>query len=614
LSTSARSIVTAAARRVFSQRAATGRAWFGPTLQGYTRIGQCLTLVAISAHVEAAQAPSGPAERFEIFPIDQPDFSGSLILSLHAADQESIDLRWVKSNLTLDISNAAHYVDPRSFAERYLKPLPESQRQMLCEKISLAVSKQTDPDLSAYRPLLAVRAVLRRPLTPPASIEGLHIGAHLDVFAQIDSQTVYLRGWLLHADGPVARIILTAPDGQEMELADSIFPVRRLDIEKAFAQPPFDGKQYGYGFIACVSLPRPCPAVFGWTFYFSDSAANECEINLNPATTDLHEIRNEILHDIGHRSLSGDLLMVNHLHPALQRVQNRHNGQLEIATTRQYGTPPSSPIASIIIPLYRRYAFMHYQMAQFASDPEMHQVELIYVLDSPEQSLEMVYFAIEIFAIYRVPFKVVFLKTNAGYSKANNFGASYATAPLLLLLNSDVLPAAAGWLGKMVKFYSQTPGIGALGPKLLYEDETLQHAGMYFEMSKIEQLWLNKHYYKGLHRLLPAAAENRPVPAVTGAAMMIARDLFNDLGGLSGDFVHGDFEDSDFCIRLSARGLTHWYLADVELFHLEGQSYPSEVRQYASAYNRWLHTQMWGTAISEIMRQPDFAETSEEIL
>ena len=253
-------------------------------------------------------------------------------------------------------------------------------------------------------------------------------------------------------------------------------------------------------------------------------------------------------------------------------------------------------------------------MAQFAGDPEMRQAEVIYVLDSPEQTLDLVHYAIEVYAIYRVPFKIVFLKHNAGYSQANNIGASYATAPLLLLLNSDVLPAAPGWLGKMVKFYSQTPNIGALGPKLLYEDETLQHAGMFFEIGPTEQLWLNKHYYKGLHRFLPAASRNRPVPAVTGAALMIARDLFNEVGGLSGDFVHGDFEDSDLCLRLSARGLTHWYLADVELFHLEGQSYPSELRQFASAYNRWLHTQMWGSAISDLMRQPAFADSSEDII
>jgi GT2 family glycosyltransferase len=83
--------------------------------------------------------------------------------------------------------------------------------------------------------------------------------------------------------------------------------------------------------------------------------------------------------------------------------------------------------------------------------------------------------------------------------------------------------------------------------------------------------------------------------------MLVDRDLYEQLGGLSDAYVEGGYEDSDFCIRLIEAGRHNWYMADVELFHLEAQSYPIDVR-VADVYNGWLHTHIWDARIEEIMR------------
>ena len=106
---------------------------------------------------------------------------------------------------------------------------------------------------------------------------------------------------------------------------------------------------------------------------------------------------------------------------------------------------------------------------------------------------------------------------NVGFSGANNAGAQIARGRLLLLLNSDVLPDRRGWLSEMVEFIDRSPNIGAVAPKLLFEDDSIQHAGLYFERPDGEGLWSNEHYFKGLHRSLPAACTARAVPAVTAA-------------------------------------------------------------------------------------------------
>jgi GT2 family glycosyltransferase len=130
-------------------------------------------------------------------------------------------------------------------------------------------------------------------------------------------------------------------------------------------------------------------------------------------------------------------------------------------------------------------------------------------------------------------------------------------------------------------------------------------------------VWENVHYFKGLHRDLPAANVARPVPAVTAACLLIDRALFADLGGLRGRYVQGDYEDSDLCLRLLSRGLENWYVPEVELYHLEGQSYPSPARMLNWRYNSWLQTHEWGDVIAEIedgdravaVRQPTGQET-----
>jgi hypothetical protein len=83
--------------------------------------------------------------------------------------------------------------------------------------------------------------------------------------------------------------------------------------------------------------------------------------------------------------------------------------------------------------------------------------------------------------------------------------------------------------------------------------------------------------------------------------MLVDRGLFKEVGGFSGGYVRGDYEDSDFCIRLVEAGRQNWYVADVALYHLEGQSYESGARVLAARYNAWLHTHVWGARIAGLM-------------
>jgi GT2 family glycosyltransferase len=89
---------------------------------------------------------------------------------------------------------------------------------------------------------------------------------------------------------------------------------------------------------------------------------------------------------------------------------------------------------------------------------------------------------------------------------------------------------------------------------------------------------------------------------VTGACLLLATDLWHEVGGLCGGFVQGDYEDSDLCLRLLQRGRRNYYVPSAELHHLEGQSYPDELRRAVGRYNTWLQTHLWDDQVRSAMR------------
>lgn len=267
-----------------------------------------------------------------------------------------------------------------------------------------------------------------------------------------------------------------------------------------------------------------------------------------------------------------------------------------------YGEIPSSPKVSVIVPLYGRVDFMRYQISVFANDQWFREsVELIYVLDDPSKIDEVTTFTRDLYPIFRVPFKLITYDENYGYAIANNIGARFSRAPKLLLLNSDVIPVEAGWLEKMAKEYDGYDDIGALGVKLLFADGAVQHAGMTFEMSEEFGMWLNEHPGKGLPDM-DMDESTREILAVTAASLMVDRKLYDSVDGLSENYILGDFEDSDLCLKLIEKGRKNRYMPSVSLYHLERQSQnlfsDSSWKTKVTLYNCWQHDRRWGEFIS----------------
>ena len=159
--------------------------------------------------------------------------------------------------------------------------------------------------------------------------------------------------------------------------------------------------------------------------------------------------------------------------------------------------------------------------------------------------------------------------TGFNYSALNNFGARFAQGEYLLLLNNDTEVITPRWLEEMVMF-AQQQRIGCVGAKLLYPDDTIQHAGLGFGY-----LTLAAHMHKNfpvanpgyMGRLIYA----HDVYGVTGACLMIRRALYEEVGGLDESFAVA-FNDVDFCVRVHKAGYQNLFTPFAMLYHYESKS------------------------------------------
>ena len=290
-------------------------------------------------------------------------------------------------------------------------------------------------------------------------------------------------------------------------------------------------------------------------------------------------------------------------------MDKRRLGWANLPTHRRVlGVPIVDPAVSIVIPLFGRADFVEHQLIEFSRDAWLQaHAQIIYVLDDDRLLDSMTDLAEQWARLYRVPFEWVWGGVNRGFSGANNLGASLARAPTLLFMNSDVIPRQPGWLQPLSDALAAHPEVGALCPRLLFPDGTLQHAGMEFMRREELGIWVNHHPLMGCPPELDPHTELTYLPAVTGACMVMRVADYQRVGGWETGYLIGDFEDSDMCFKLRSAGLHVAYLPTVSLTHLERQSFKTlghgEFRQRVVIYNAVRHQNRWSEHLEDPVQQ-----------
>lgn len=257
----------------------------------------------------------------------------------------------------------------------------------------------------------------------------------------------------------------------------------------------------------------------------------------------------------------------------------------QVRSEISFGKMVAEPTASLIVPLYGPSPYLAAQYMALASDPDLNNMEVIFVLDDPGHETAVRRELTGLFFVAGLPCRLLIHNQNGGFAVAINHGAARARGRYLLLLNSDILPRAPGWLGELLKTAAVRPDLGCLGARLLYANGQIQHAGVTRPKSGQPPIEIR---YQGLPAEHPPAGRSGPVEAVTGACLLISRELFATLGGLDEGFIVGDYEDIDLCLKCQERGLVNYYDADVVLWHFERQSF---IKHELAAGRRWQYNE-----------------------
>jgi len=199
------------------------------------------------------------------------------------------------------------------------------------------------------------------------------------------------------------------------------------------------------------------------------------------------------------------------------------------------------------------------------------------------------------------------------FAEINNYAVTQTTGRYLLFLNNDTEVVSGDWMEAMVE-QAQRPSIGAVGVKLLYPDGTVQHGGV---VTGIGGVAGHSHKYAdaatgGYFNMLRTTNN---YSAVTGACMMVRRDVFERASGFDERLAIA-FNDVDFCLRLRALGLYNVYLAHVVLYHYESKSRGADdegAKRTRFHAERDRMRERWGAALAcDPHYSPHLTVTSED--
>jgi GT2 family glycosyltransferase len=170
----------------------------------------------------------------------------------------------------------------------------------------------------------------------------------------------------------------------------------------------------------------------------------------------------------------------------------------------------------------------------------------------------------------RIKHRIISWPGRFNYAAINNHGVEQCQGDVVVLLNNDTAVITHDWLEELISLAIR-PEVGCVGPKLLYGDGTLQHAGLITGIGGSAG-----HAFKGEPRewrgYFNRAMVTQEMSGVTGACLAIRRNTYQEVGGLDEHTFPVAFNDVDFCLRVRAAGYRNIYTPHAQLYHFESKS------------------------------------------
>jgi GT2 family glycosyltransferase len=226
--------------------------------------------------------------------------------------------------------------------------------------------------------------------------------------------------------------------------------------------------------------------------------------------------------------------------------------------------PANPPSVSIIIPTKDKVDLLKVALSSILEKTTYPNYEIVIVDNRSELPETKAYFDL----IARTPkVRVITYNKPYNFSALNNWAVGKTTSPVIAFLNNDVEVITSDWLSEMVA-HALRPEVGTVGAKLIYPDNTLQHAGVVVGIGKLAG---HPHLRQPRATLgyFGRAACTQRFSAVTGACLIMRRSVFLDLGGFDEENFGIAFNDVDLGLKAYKAGLANVWTPHAELFHHE---------------------------------------------
>jgi GT2 family glycosyltransferase len=286
---------------------------------------------------------------------------------------------------------------------------------------------------------------------------------------------------------------------------------------------------------------------------------------------------------------------IHHITQVLVHLRQVTRGTVGQAYQKiQHTLPPKPPLVSLIIPTKNNVALLRQCVDSVLNKTSYPNYE-IWIVDNGSDQAE----TLDYLKTLTTNSKIQVIRDNYAfnYSALNNYAVSFAKGEVLGLINDDIEVASSHWLTEMVS-HALRPGVGAVGARLWYPNQTLQHAGMVLVGGVARHI--HKHLPKGETGFNDRAVLTQNFSAVTGACLVVKKVLFEQVGGLNDKELAVGFNDVDFCLKLGEAGFRNVWTPYAELIHHEsatrGQDNSPEKQRRAEKELRYMRKR-WGNKL-----------------
>ncbi|MFV8819960.1 glycosyltransferase family 2 protein [Haliea sp. E17] len=242
--------------------------------------------------------------------------------------------------------------------------------------------------------------------------------------------------------------------------------------------------------------------------------------------------------------------------------------EIPTAYRLRFDLPDPVPTVSIIIPTHNQLRLLRHCIDSLLARTDYPAYEVVVVDNRSDDADTLAYLA----TLPGRGLRVLRYDKPFNFSAINNFAVAQCDSDMLVLLNNDTEVCNGDWLREMIAQASR-PGIGAVGAKLFYAEDRIQHAGVLLGVGLDR---VAAHAFKGAHKdevgMLARTRLLQAYHAVTGACLAVARDKYLEVGGLDEEHLTVAFNDVDFCLRLEEKGYTNLWTPYAQLYHFESYS------------------------------------------